>query len=131
MELEEEKKNDNNIINNNIENNHNNNIPPNNNNNNNPKKKRQYIFRIKSRYYKNILLDKIEDTYLNIDKATMIIVRENKRIKDYFIIIKFHNEIQFPFKGYENLEYFDNTTSKNHIKQNIMKMGESSEINLL
>ena len=133
-----------NINNNNILNNLNNNdnLNPNpadndninineNNNDITPKKtKRLYIFKTNNINYKETIINKIKTTYLNIDKAFMIKPKINSTSRDYYIIVKFHNPILFPFKGLEYCRYKETETSNNHVINKLMKLGDYEEIKL-
>ena len=102
-----------------------------NNNDITPKKtKRLYIFKTNNINYKETIIDKIKTTYLNIDKAFMIKPKKNSTSRDYYIIVKFHNPILFPFKGLEYCRYKETETSNNHVINKLMKLGDYEEIKL-
>ena len=94
------------------------------------KTKRLYIFKTNNINYKETIINKIQTTYLNIDKAFMIKPKKNSTSRDYYIIVKFHNPILFPFKGLEYCRYKETGTSNNHIISKLMKLGDYEEIEL-
>ena len=60
----------------------------------------------------------------------MIKPKKNSTSRDYYIIVKFHNPIIFPFKGLEYCQYKETETSNNHVINKLIKLGDYEEITL-
>ena len=98
--------------------------------NNIPQKKRLYIFKTKTKTDKDKIINQIKKSYQQKDEALLIVHREGKKIIDYYITVNFRNPILFPFKGYEEYEYNERSTSNNHIKNDLIKLGDCYKIDL-